>query len=108
MRYENDEAAAPAVHEDTGSTDDRGSHRRQRTNDPQMTVMAELKETANTEILVFSVPLGLFEIVCLVNLPEEGAEPGSRVPVYCKMKVNRKLRRSVLALYESLAMDEVT
>lgn len=57
--------------------------------DPQIVVQGHLKSGENSDIIVFSIPLALFEIVCIVTIPSEGE---TRAPVYCKFKVNRRER----------------
>lgn len=43
-----------------------------RTNDPQIVVDVKLHEGANSDLLIFSIPLVFFELVCLINVPMEG------------------------------------
>lgn len=59
---------------------------RRRTDDPQITVRSTVKETSKGEMLVFQFDLGLFQIVCLANIPDDGEESA---PVYVKFKVGR-------------------
>jgi len=57
------------------------------TNDPQITTTGTLKENGvGGEIITFTVRLALFELVCIVNVPEEGEY---RAPVYVKFKTIR-------------------
>lgn len=62
---------------------------RKKTDDPQMTVEGTFKQGEKSDIIVFSVPLALFEIVCIVNIPNEGQ---TKAPVYLKFKVARPHR----------------
>lgn len=55
-----------------------------KTNDRQTTVTGRIKQTATGEMLVFSVYLGLFELVALCNIPEDGQDSA---PVYVKWKI---------------------
>ncbi len=51
---------------------------------PQITVDAVIKPAANnTEVLVFTIPLGPIDVVCIVNIP---AEDEISAPVYVKFK----------------------
>lgn len=61
-------------------------HPFRRQQDPQVTVTGRIKQGAKGELIVFTVPLALFELVCIVNIPAEGDE---EAPVYCKFKVKR-------------------
>jgi len=60
-----------------------------KTFDPQVVVTGTLKpaEGGKSEIIVFTVPLALFELVCIVNIPPEGE---TNAPCYIKFKVKRK------------------
>jgi len=60
--------------------------RKFKTNDPQLTVEGQLKAGEHTDLIVFTIPLAFFEIVCIVNIPPEGE---TTAPVYCKFKVQR-------------------
>jgi len=57
-----------------------------RRDDPQLIVTGMLKEGDRTDVIVFSIQLALFEIVCIVTVPSEGTKVA---PVYCKFRVNR-------------------
>jgi hypothetical protein len=65
-----------------------------KSSDPQLTVEGELKHGEYTDLIVFTIPLVFFEIVCIVNIPLEGE---TRAPVYCKFKVNPRGAPFVLA-----------
>lgn len=58
----------------------------ERTQDPQIIVSGMLKEGERSDIIVFSIPLALFEIVCIVTVPAEGTKVA---PVYVKFRVSR-------------------
>jgi len=58
---------------------------KQKTNDPQTIVTGHLKEGNGGELITFSVRLGFFELVCIVNIPADGE---TRAPVYCKYKIS--------------------
>jgi hypothetical protein len=62
-----------------------------KTDDPQIIVTGELKEGAKSDLIVFSLRLALFELVCIVNIPPEGE---TRAPVYCKFKVRKNYYKS--------------
>ena len=62
-----------------------------RQQDPQIVVTARVKEGSKGELLVFSIPLGLFELVCIANIPAEGE---NEAPVYVKHKVRRPRKDS--------------
>jgi hypothetical protein len=54
--------------------------------DPQIVVTGRLKENkVGAEIITFSIRLGLFQLVCIVNVPSEGE---TEAPVYVKFTVN--------------------
>jgi len=57
-----------------------------RKDDPQVTVTGSLKEGEKSDVITFTIPLALFEIVCIVPIPREGTWT---VPVYCKFRVTR-------------------
>ena len=52
--------------------------------DPQVVVTGHLKEGENTDVIVFTIPLGIFEIVCIVTVPAEGTK---FAPVYLKLRI---------------------
>jgi len=54
--------------------------------DPQVILTGMLKESDRSEMIVFTIPLALFEIVCIVPIPDEGTKT---VPVYAKFRVKR-------------------
>lgn len=58
-----------------------------RFSDPQVVVMGSIKHGEKSDIIVFKVPLALFELVCIVTIPEEGAKSA---PVYIKFRVNKQ------------------
>lgn len=62
-----------------------------KTNDPQTTVTAYLKEGKCGELLTFAVFLGQFELVAIVNIPEEGQTTS---PVYIKYKVRHQNQKT--------------
>lgn len=62
-------------------------------NDPQMIVKGRVKESreeGGPEIIVFKIPLALFELVCIAPIPDEGI---NEVPVYIKFKLNWRLHQ---------------
>lgn len=64
---------------------------------PQITVDAVIKPAAeNTEVLVFTIPLGPIDVICIVNIPPEGEVSA---PVYVKFKFVG-LRRDVFNIRE--------
>lgn len=63
-----------------------GPRRKFKTNDPQLTVEGQLKPGEHTDLIIFTIPLAFFEIVCIVNIPPEGE---TAAPVYCKFKINK-------------------
>lgn len=57
---------------------------KQRKDDPQIRVQGTISQNSKGgELIVFSVPLGPMEIVCLANIPAEG---DTKAPVYVKFK----------------------
>lgn len=54
--------------------------------DPQIIVQGTLKEREKGDLITFSIRLGFFEVVCIVNIPEEGS---TTAPVYVKYKIAR-------------------
>jgi hypothetical protein len=62
------------------------THDRERVSDPQQVVMGTLKNGERSDVIVFKIPLSMFEIVCIVTIPEEGTKSA---PVYVKFRVNR-------------------
>ena len=63
-----------------------------KTNDPQITVDAHLKEGEVSDLLIFSIPLGFFELVCIANIPGEN-ETASKVYVKFKVRHHRNSAR---------------
>lgn len=55
-----------------------------RKEDPQQIVTGILKAGGRSEVIVFTIPLALFEIVCIVTVPEQGT---TVAPVYLKFRV---------------------
>lgn len=56
-----------------------------RTNDPQLKVRGFLKVKADGgELITFKIHLALFEMVCIVNIPDTDQ---SEAPVYVKFKI---------------------
>lgn len=66
------------------------SGRKARTPDPQIVVTGRYKEGAKGDLIIFTIPLALFQIVCIVNVPGEDEE---EAPVYVKFKVGRAPKR---------------
>ena len=62
------------------------THEPTRVSDPQVVVMGTLKNGERSDVIVFKIPLSLFEIVCIVTIPEEGTKSA---PVYIKFRVNK-------------------
>ena len=61
-------------------------------NTPQITVDAVIKPAANdSEVLVFTIPLGVLDIVCIVNIPMDGE---LSAPVYVKFVFNGLARNN--------------
>ena len=69
-----------------------------KTNDPQIIVTGRLKTGDKNDIIVFSIPLLFFELVCIVNIPFADAV---EAPVYVKLKVHRKVQNEVDHLVKS-------
>ena len=57
-----------------------------RKEDPQVIVTGMLKEGGRSDVIVFTIPLSLFEIVCIVTVPEDGTKVA---PVYLKFRVKQ-------------------
>jgi hypothetical protein len=56
-----------------------------KTSDPQITVQTRVKTGTNGgELLVFSIRLGWFELVCIAPIPDDGQEKGV---AYIKYKI---------------------
>ena len=57
-----------------------------KTNDPQIVLDYEIKAKSpdSPELIVFTIPLGFFQLVCICPLAEEGQNYGK---VYVKFKV---------------------
>ena len=66
--------------------------RKFRGEDPQTIVTGKLKPGTKTDIIVFTIELGLFQIVCIANVPLEGT---TEAPVYCKWKVKKPVDPNV-------------
>jgi hypothetical protein len=66
---------------------------------PQITVDAVVKPAANdTEVLVFTIPLGPIDVICIVNIPPDNE---TTAPVYVKFKfVGLRRDRNVFGLDE--------
>lgn len=63
-----------------------------KTNWPQIKVTGRIKENkAGGETISFYVNLGLFQLICIVNTPDDDQET---VPVYCKFAIGQKKERS--------------
>jgi len=75
-----------------GSSQPNMNHPRRKfkTNDPQIIVQGELKAGEKADLIVFTIPLALIELVCIVTIPPEGE---TRAPVYVKFKVQRPARQ---------------
>lgn len=72
------------------STGEVPAHVRPRTtDDPQIVVTGQVKESKRGEVIVFEVPLGFFRLICIVPIPDEGTD---RAPVYVKFKVSRQAK----------------
>lgn len=69
-----------------GDNDIPDIHDNGRKRDPQIVVTGQLKEGPRADVIVFSIPLALLELVCIVTIPAEGT---SVVPVYVKFKIKR-------------------
>lgn len=54
--------------------------------DPQLRVQGILKYGEKADIIVFTIPLALFELVCIVTIPPEGE---TIAPVYVKFKIKK-------------------
>jgi len=57
-----------------------------RNTDPQVVLTGMLKAGERSDVIVFKIPLALFELICIVTVPEEGTKIA---PVYVKFRVNR-------------------
>jgi hypothetical protein len=57
----------------------------------QIKTRARLKETDHGEILVFTIRLALFRLVCIVNIPPEGE---TEAPVYVKFRLAEEGEKS--------------
>ena len=59
--------------------------------DPQIKVTGTLKSGRDGgELIVFSIPLGFIELVCIVSIPDEGR---TESPVYIKIKPRTNSQR---------------
>lgn len=62
-----------------------------KTNWPQVKVTGNIKENSSGgEIISFYVNLGLFQLICIVNCPQDNQET---VPVYVKFALNPRKDR---------------
>ena len=60
--------------------------------DPQIVVVGQIKHGKNDgELIVFSIPLGPIELVCIVPIPDEGRDTCS---VYVKIKTKLQWART--------------
>jgi hypothetical protein len=84
----NNESENPDMDMDTNEVTYNSAPRRFRTDDPQTKVIGKLKPGAKTDIIVFTIELGLFQIVAIANVPFEGT---TEAPVYLKWKVKKTL-----------------
>lgn len=55
--------------------------------DPQLVLSGMLKEGERSDVIVFTIPLALLEITCIVTIPEHGTKIA---PVYAKFRVARR------------------
>ena len=55
-----------------------------KTNDPQIIVEAEVKQSPKAELIVFDIPLIFFEITCIVPIPEKT----NKTKAYIKFRIN--------------------
>ena len=60
-----------------------------KTNDLQTIVQGKLKSGENNDMIVATIPLGLFELVCIINIPFNEM---TEAPVYVKWKVKHPSR----------------
>ena len=63
--------------------------RSRQTDDPQIVVTGQVKESKRGEVIVFEIPLGFFRLICIVPIPDEESD---RAPVYVKFKVSRSTK----------------
>lgn len=54
--------------------------------DPQITVTSTLKAGEKSDLIIFTIPLALFELVCIVVIPPEDK---TTAPVYIKFKLKK-------------------
>src|ERR1700690_1106899 len=66
--------------------------RKPRTDDPQTVVTGKLKPGAKSDLIVFTLNLGLLEIVAIANVPLEGT---TEAPVFLKWKVKKSIDPTV-------------
>ena len=57
---------------------------RERVSDPQIVVTGTIKQSNRSEVIVFTIPLALIELVCVATIPEEGTK---FAPVYVKFRI---------------------
>lgn len=55
-----------------------------RKSDPQVILSGLLKRGGRSDVIVFTLPLALLELTCIVTIPEPGS---TVVPVYVKFRV---------------------
>jgi hypothetical protein len=58
--------------------------------DPQLKLQGTLKSGENADVIVFSVHLALFEMVCIVTVPPDGE---TIAPVYVKFKISQRQKK---------------
>ena len=58
--------------------------------DPQLTVDGEYKVGERSDMIVFTIPIAFFELVCIAIVPPEGSD---KTKVYVKFKMARPQRR---------------
>ena len=68
------------------------TYRKVKTNDPQVIVTGHLKQGEKNDCITFSVPLGYFELICIVSVPYADATTS---PVYIKWKINNRFQPAV-------------
>lgn len=57
----------------------------------QLTLTGKIRDNSvGGELITFTIPLGFFELTCLVNIPEEGS---SEAPVYVKFRASKPERK---------------
>lgn len=63
-----------------------GTESAPRRSDPQVVLSGILKRGERSDVIVFTLPLALLELTCIVTVPEPGS---TVVPVYVKFRVRR-------------------